>query len=138
MRVDANFMATVPKSEIDHIEVFKEGGYGTIRSEGGVIAFYSKRFSEPEAIKGIIKIKYPGLSRVREFYSPNYGIQDDRHKYPDFRSTLYWNPMIKTDSTGKFEVSFYSADVVSRYRAIIEGMTTSGVPASANKTIQIN
>ena len=41
---------------------------------------------------------------------------------PDLRTTIYWNPVVKTDSEGKATVEFYSADAVTSYSYIMEGM----------------
>ena len=45
---------------------------------------------------------------------------------PDFRSTLYWNPNLQTDLSGKCNFSFYSADRITTYKVLIEGMTEEG------------
>jgi hypothetical protein len=136
-RVDAIFLSTVQRTDIDHIDISKDGVYSP--NTMGIVAFYSKRFAGTSGIttEGILKKKYPGLSVAREFYSPNYAKTDTRHKYPDFRSTLYWNNDIKPDANGKFEVSFYIADVITRYRAVLEGMSISGKPASGSVTIRM-
>jgi uncharacterized protein YfaS (alpha-2-macroglobulin family) len=41
---------------------------------------------------------------------------------------MYWNPNIKTDATGKAEVSFYTSDVLSSYKIVIEGISVEGMP----------
>ncbi|MEJ0055846.1 MAG: hypothetical protein WDN75_09480 [Bacteroidota bacterium] len=136
--MEPSFLTTVQKTEIDHVDISKEGGYGST-GVGGVIAFYSKRFaSDPIDVKGIVKIKYPGLSRVREFYSPNYEIENARHKYPDLRRTLYWNSSIQTNTDGVFEVSFYGADVLANYLVVIEGISAFGIPSSTRETILVS
>ena len=45
---------------------------------------------------------------------------------PDYRSTLYWNPLIKTDENGNATISFRTSDVDGRYKVTIEGMTSEG------------
>lgn len=136
IRVDANFLGTVNKAEIDRIDVIKEGGYGT--ASGPVIAVFSKRSGQvPVNAPGIRRIKYPGLYRAREFYSPDYSVENKLHAYPDFRTTVYWNPAIQTDANGNFEFSFYSADAITTYQLTIEGMTVSKFPITATAATRV-
>ncbi len=60
-------------------------------------------------VKGVLNFKMLGFYKPREFYSPKYGTEFD-YLYPDNRSTLYWAPVIETDSLGNAAVEFYSSD----------------------------
>ncbi len=51
---------------------------------------------------------------------------DIKSNLPDYRSTLYWNPHIKTDETGNAIISFRTSDVDGVYKVTIEGMTSEG------------
>lgn len=57
---------------------------------------------------GIRKTTLQGYSRVKEFFHPRYDriLMSDPQ---DHRRTLYWNPELKTDSTGKALVRFYNS-----------------------------
>ena len=56
---------------------------------------------------GIRKTTLQGYSRVKEFFHPKYDrvLMSDPQ---DHRRTLYWNPSLTTDSTGKAQVLFYN------------------------------
>ncbi len=56
---------------------------------------------------GIRKTTLQGYSRVNEFFHPKYDriLMSDPQ---DHRRTLYWNPALKTDNTGKAQVRFYN------------------------------
>ena len=56
---------------------------------------------------------------------------------PDFRSTLYWNPGLQTDSLGECDFTFYSADKSIVYRMEIEGMTEEGEMVYETSEIEI-
>lgn len=43
------------------------------------------------------------------FYSPNYSGVSDVDSIKDYRSTLYWNPDVETDTAGKAHISFYNS-----------------------------
>lgn len=68
-----------------------------------------------------------GYSQKAEFYSPVYDTpqQPDNGK-KDLRSTLYWNPAVKTDSTGCAQIEFYTSDQPADYHIIIEGTDQKG------------
>jgi len=44
----------------------------------------------------------------------------------DFRSTLYWNPIVRTDSLGKASISFYNSDQTGEVQVVVEGITSDG------------
>jgi hypothetical protein len=70
--------------------------------------------------------------RAREFASPVYA---SGAKTPatrtDFRETLYWNPYVKVDRTGKAILEFYASDEISSFRAIAEGIGMDGTVGRA-------
>jgi hypothetical protein len=68
-----------------------------------------------------------GYSYAKEFYSPRYSYP----VYPDeqdFRRTLYWNPNVKTDTTGKASIGFYNNGACRKLDISAEGLTNKGVP----------
>ena len=71
-------------------------------------------------------------ARVRVFPTPSYkpGYQGPR---TDFRETIYWKPNLKTDKSGKGEVSFYVSDAITSFRIFAEGV--GGGLAGRNETV---
>ena len=83
---------------------------------------------------------YPfgGYQEPIAFYSPKYDKgKHDNVLIPDFRSTLYWNPGLQTDSLGECDFTFYSADKSIVYRMEIEGMTEEGEMVYETSEIEI-
>jgi hypothetical protein len=78
--------------------------------------------------KGAIIFPFQGIYQAREFYKPDY--ENNNSKIPDNRSTIYWNPEIKTDSTGKVKVSFYNSDLKGVALIRISGVSYSLKDAS--------
>ena len=60
-----------------------------------------------------------------EFYSPQYTDPTAKAR-PDHRTTLYWNPKVKTDAEGKASVKFYASDISKRYLVTLEGVSDDG------------
>jgi hypothetical protein len=67
-----------------------------------------------------------GFNKVREFYSPKYDKPGAADQIPDLRTTVYWNPRIKTDEKGQTSFSFFNADGPGTYKVIIEGINAAG------------
>ena len=70
-----------------------------------------------------------GYSTERNFNAPDYGNPKTDTSKTDFRSTIYWNPEVVTNSvTGAADISFYASDLPGTYRIVGEGITQTGEP----------
>ena len=70
---------------------------------------------------GTIVLPFQGIYQAREFYETDY-----EHINPvktDNRTTIYWNPEIKTDSTGNAKISFYNSDLKGKAIIKISGIS---------------
>ena len=75
--------------------------------------------------KGIRRTYYEGFAPVMEFYHPDYSYVT-LPKELDFRRTLYWNPNVKTDSSGRATVKFYNNATCEKLSLSAEGLTEMG------------
>ena len=67
---------------------------------------------------------------VADFYNPVYETPEQKAaSSPDLRTTIYWNPSLRFDGTGKASVLFYTSDDPESYRINIEGVTKEGYVA---------
>ena len=73
----------------------------------------------------IANLSPKGFNWTRQFYSPHYDHPADNTK-PDTRTTIYWNPYVNTDASGKAAINFYNADGPGNYRVVIEGINAAG------------
>jgi hypothetical protein len=71
--------------------------------------------------RGAIMFPYQGIYMAREFYQPDY--ENKNIQTPDKRTTIYWDPEIQTDSTGKATVSFYNSDLKGKALIRISGVS---------------
>jgi hypothetical protein len=141
---DQTQVRDIPIRSIERVDIFKFGGssiYGA-RAAGGVIAIYTKKGTSGEEEKQgfdktkLQEVKMFGYSVPAKFTAPDYGdpATDD---YLDYRATLYWSPFVTTDGKQPATVSFYAADVATKYRIIVEGITKGGMPIRAEKVIDV-
>jgi hypothetical protein len=69
-----------------------------------------------------------GYYEARNFYKP---LPNARPSINDYRTTINWEPDIKTDATGKASVSFYNALPQTDVRIVVQGITSSGAPVAS-------
>ena len=126
-------------SDIEQIEVVKGAataifgmrmGVANGGSGGGVIAIHTKRGENTKDntvalnIKGL---KPLGYQQPVEFYAPKYDTPEKRNaQAPDLRTTIYWQPVVQTDSQGEASFEFYTADESTSYTVVIEGLADDG------------
>ncbi|HEX8515455.1 MAG TPA: MG2 domain-containing protein [Bacteroidia bacterium] len=73
--------------------------------------------------------------RAKEFASPVYDKLENVEVRNDFRNTVYWNPDIEIDRSGKKIVEFYASDDITSFRTILEGISSDGMIGRTEKTI---
>jgi hypothetical protein len=92
-----------------------------------IFIYMNKDGKRRNARKGIRNTRFTGFSRAEEFYSPDYNYTH-LPGGKDFRRTLYWNPNVKTDETGKASVHFYNNSTCKELDIDGEGITKTGIP----------
>ncbi|HEY5463880.1 MAG TPA: hypothetical protein VIJ95_11540, partial [Hanamia sp.] len=95
----------------------------------GVLVITTKRgdeMSDNIASVGVLSIAPMGFYKARKFYSPKYDYTNANSERPDLRSTIYWNPEIKTGKDGNASFDYYNADGTGTYKVTIEGIDDYG------------
>ena len=84
-----------------------------------------------------LKVTPLGYQVKKEFYSPAYETAEQQSATtPDPRTTIYWNPDVRTNEDGVAEMLFYAADPDTNYTVTIEGITEEGVLISKTEKIR--
>lgn len=130
MKVEADFLDNISPMDVESIELLKSIGntaiYG-MNGGGGVLIITTKRggtdMSYNRYAPGVVTFNPKGFSVSREFYSPKHETSDTKI---DLRTTVYWNPQVVADETGKAKFEFYNADEPAQYRVVIEGIDALG------------
>jgi len=73
--------------------------------------------------------------RARQFPAPVYKEDEKVEARTDFRNTIYWNPDVEVDRSGKKTLEFFTSDDITSFRATVEGIASDGMPGHAEKTI---
>ncbi|MEQ9593079.1 MAG: carboxypeptidase-like regulatory domain-containing protein [Cyclobacteriaceae bacterium] len=138
----ARFLDTIDPATVESIEL-KSGINVLYGDQGGfgVLAIYTKTKSsnlETKHLPNFQQVSIGGYARPEEFQFPNYDDPSIDTSFPDYRSTIYWNPNVITDrESGVAEVSFFAADLPGKYRVVVEGLTYGGLPVRGELQLTI-
>ena len=86
-------------------------------------------YTEDELLAKFNMTRIKGYYPPKEFYSPVYDAETIDNTN-DFRNTLYWKPDLVTDANGVAEVEFFTSDINSKFRIVIEGVSGDGLLGS--------
>ncbi len=128
--VDNQVLGTINPNDVEAIDVLKNPAtYGIfgVRASGGVVNILTRRGGGEDKKIQQVSSKFVGYAVSREFYSPQY-VAESTTTSPDNRATLYWNPAVQTDASGKATVTFYNSDAATTIRAVAEGINGDGIP----------
>lgn len=139
---DKNIVASISVTDVDKVDVLKGPAAAIFGSRGsnGVISILTKRANpnydySQDAAAGVNKLLLNGFSIAKEFYKPNYALEENPK--PDYRTTLTWEPVIKTDQEGKAKVSFYTSDASTRLLVDLQGLSYSGKPIAKMMEVEV-
>lgn len=138
--VDANFLSSIPSSEVESVEIFLNDGVSGINRSTqtkGVLVINKKvvkkqkitlaQLQELIPKQNVITFAVQGYTKAKEFYSPKYDVTKAGTLGGDLRNTIYWKPNVITDkATGTATINFFNSDQRGSYRAIIEGIDAEG------------
>ena len=130
---EPEYLSSINPNDVESIEILKSGAYSSLygsRGGGGVLIINTKRGERNTNYRsyspGITSYKPQGFYKSKVFYSPNYENPAINLKIPDLRTTIYWNPNVVSDSTGKASVEFFNDDGTGNYKAVVEGINING------------
>lgn len=138
MPIDAEFLNTIPVSDIAFVKVFRPPFMGGFNGSGGAIAVYTRKGDDTRSKPGGLNTNtIIGYTPIREFYSPNYSRFDKRNEQPDVRTTLYWNPLLLVNpNSTSVQLQFYNNDVSKSFRVVIEGISKEGLVTHHEEVIE--
>ena len=92
--------------------------------EGAVrIYLYTHKKFATESQKGLRRTYFQGFNTPSTFQMEDYSVLPPM---ADFRRTIYWNPNVKTDASGKAQVEFYNNSTCQGMYISSEGITPQG------------
>lgn len=114
---------------------------GDFASNGALVITTNPNFVRSDKQRMNVSIlSFLGYQKKAEYYMPKYEVDSVRRalaKVSDERSTIYWNPNVRTDVSGKAEFSFYTSDSYGPYTITIEGVLDDGTICRKERKITL-
>lgn len=143
MKIDPSMVSSVSTADIAMVKVIKDYFAGGSGGGSGAIAIYTKRggitgsVSDSTVPTKLKQITLNGFDKTIPFVGPIYGDDNFNDISKDFRSTLYWNPYLKTDPKESSKIQFFNNDDAKNYKVIIMGFDEKDyAPIYYNETIK--
>jgi hypothetical protein len=139
MPIEPQFAATIPMTDVAYLKVFRPPFIGSlVNAGGGAVAIYTKKGADlTNSIKGLDNLSLVGYAPIREFYQPDYAVDQQNFSKTDTRRTLYWNPNLITRGTDtKIRVVFYNNDISSKLKIVLEGVNNNDQFISVRKLLE--
>ncbi|MCK0158666.1 TonB-dependent receptor plug domain-containing protein [Cellulophaga sp. F20128] len=142
--VNQEAIENIPIWEVDFIDVLKGSRAAIFGSEGGngVIAVYTltgeEQVKQNNSRVGQNGFVHPGFYQSRKFYEPGFTNDSTMDGRPKYTTTLFWEPNITVDKTGKHTFEFPAKSVSGRYTVSLEGITSEGLPVVSETTFSID
>ena len=128
------FLLSINPADIQSVEIYKEGKKISKYyedSDNGIICIYSKPGKNEAFMKsgnGLQHTSISGFTYPEKFVSPEYLSNQNDDFGQDARTTLYWDPNIKTNRRGRAKIGFYNSDDARNIQICVEGITADGIP----------
>lgn len=127
MKIDPSQVSTISTADIAMVKVMKDYFLGGSGGGGGAIAIYTRRggisgsANNADLPSKLKQITLNGFDKETPFVSPIYGNDNFNSISQDVRTTLYWNPSLKTDPKELATIQFFNNDDAKSYKVIIMG-----------------
>lgn len=127
IKIDPSMVSSISTADIAMVKVIKDNFAGGFGGGKGTIAIYTKRGEITGSVSNstvptkLKQITLNGFDKETPFVSPIYGDDNFNNISKDFRSTLYWNPHLKTEPKEPTKIQFYNNDDAKSYKVIIMG-----------------
>ena len=137
---DLNVLADLNPERVEKVEVVKTPYLTGDRILHGIVNVITKTgdFSDISMPEYAVMLPYKVVEEVPGFVAPDYS--DPKvmiSRTPDLRNTLYWNPLLKTDSSGKANLTFHTSDLPGNYNIYVHGISDSGKIVVVRKSFRV-
>lgn len=126
---DANRIIELDPLKVEKIEVVKRRYFLGRATFEGIVHFrtYNGDMGGVSAGSQYTGLQVQGPQPLKEYRFPSYPDEESRgSRFPDFRNTLYWDPMLPLDGNGEASVNFYTSDNKGKYLVRIAGIGANG------------
>lgn len=130
-------LSRIDPSTVERIEITKRLNplYGSFGANG-VIAVYTRQFEDKPFLETAKSFMAKGYSTSRLLASPDYDHKSKNKSDADYRSIVFWNPSLMVRKL-PITFSFFTSDLETIYRVVVEGLTSENEPVRAEYFIEV-
>ncbi|MCX8531059.1 hypothetical protein [Chryseobacterium luquanense] len=129
MLTDASALSGLSADNIAMVKIIKDGAIGMSGGGSGGVLIYTKRgdtqpTSKGNSLSNMTDINFfvmEGYNESEKFPDSDYGNSDLSKIGYDYRSVLYWNPLVEENEASPAKIDFYNNDTAKKFRFIIIG-----------------
>lgn len=143
---DINNLNFLTNDMIARIDVYRTNSAMIVPGRSaGLIAIYTKSFIAGDDLSiintppadGMRRFKFNGFSKPKTFHLPDYEQDKDKMNYYENRSTIYWNPDLKTNNSGQVDAVFPAIGKSGKYRVEVVGYDENGKVVKTESNFEI-
>lgn len=131
---NTNFFLSIKPIDLIQIKIVKSEKklrpFG-LMGKNGIVIVQTKQENRREPID--VSDLVEGLNSKTVFPSLKKNVSE----IPKFRSTIYWQPNVRTDENGKASAAFNLSDDIGAVEITIQGIALNGMPFSINYPIKV-
>ena len=122
---DIEELLKISPTKLERIEVISSNYVLGDYLFSGIISLYTNtdNFADYKWSNTSSFVEYTSIALSEPFKQFDYKRLKNNSSYPDFRSTLYWNPNLNQKENNLF---FYASDYCSEYEIIVRGFDKNG------------
>lgn len=140
MTKNTNYFLQLKTGDILTIKLVKDinrlSRLGSI-GKNGIVLVHTKKGAHPELKKMNTQLSVKGLNKSIAFHESTNKERTQLRK-PDFRSMLYWNPIIQTGASNPTKINFFASDDVGKFLIRIQGITEDGRPFEKTDSFSVD
>ena len=137
--LDPDFIWNFDVLKLKKIDIVPKRYFAGDKMFAGVIHFqtYKNDFGGKDIPDYVITRPFIPMQTQTHFFSPDYSDSSLRNKrIPDFRTTLYWNPLWDYKNSNQ-SISLYTGDDTGLYLVEVHGISQNGTPIYARSEFEV-
>jgi hypothetical protein len=136
---NTTYFLSLKPAEVVSIKVIntfnKLTAFGSVGKNGIVLVETKIPDNNLKVPRSDYTFRMQGLNKPSSWHTSQPIVKEEN--IPDLRSTLYWSPDLKIDSSGTAAISLRTSDDTGKFVIRVEGLTADGLPIFAEESFSV-
>lgn len=129
----------LPMRNVEFIDIVsgpQAVGLGTDAAAGAILIYQYNDGRPLGNQQGVLETTLAGYHTVREFATFDASLPANRNR-PDLRTTLHWEPLLRTGPDGKVKATFQTSDQLGQFLIFVQGLREDGTPLYGEGSFEV-